>query len=607
MNKFRLLILIPIITIWTSLIFAQSSRFELIAKQGQQQLKVEQFNDAQQLFKRGYSIARKAGDEEWNARFLFYLGNAYLVEANKDSTLDSVAENKLAKNAADVYRRVVKLRPESGSAKVNLARALALMGDIKGADLWYQQAIAKNDQKQLQFRQQYAAFLTKHNPKEAVEQLRAIILEQPKNIKAHRMLMQLFESPKYVAQLPKYLSEQVKIGEVLRAQNVAIRFLLDPSLSSRIYNDLVIVLATSLAQQHIDPKEFAQSDTAVALKQIAEAQPHLGDCMQELSLTLSKGRATKYQWWTENTRRSSALSALLRSVAEYYDQADQPQRAELVYRQAVELRGARDPKAITDLVGFYSKRGNLAKINEISKTYEFQLFERKGQAYSSGNVEAIYDYHRTLASIYSFQASKTGDWGSSSKVNSAAFQLERAYSTAQKSKKIIPDVNLVNDLAASFEAKGKNTRANAVRLDSAANYKFIGNATAATAVLGTVKQSNLSTVQRQQYLRVKTTPVNPKVIDTLKVDRPSLTAPNVSPSPSGAKFKVSNSKQYQVLKPSIKAASPLVEKQLVVPKVVKKTEPIKLKQTTQVYKTQSIVPKTLRVPTKTQSKDDNDG
>lgn len=511
MKILRMSSLIPII-FWVSQSYADVlTSFDLKSRLGKQQQQNGKYREAHRIFQEGYREARVGRDVEWMSKFLFYQGNTYLLEAEQNKSIANT--QALAQRAAKVYQQVVRQRPESGSAKVNLARALALSGEDIKADTWYQKAIALNDKKQVLFRIQYADYLAQRSPKKAVRQLRIVLKDQPDNLTAHKRLLKFYSTPGYARSLKKYLIEQVNAGQALRAQDAVLQAMLKPELSDKDKLDLMPVLALSLSKQHSSANDYVKSAATDKLTQVWKLRPALRRCIKELNDTMISRRVIDYVWWSANPERKKAISQLLRARARYYDQNKQPKLASGLYNEAAKLVGDKDPTAVRELVDFYSKRGDLEGINKVSKDFRYPLFRGKVQAYQKGDIDEIYNYHRTLASIYSFQAKKTGDWGSMRKSDSATFQLQRAYSTANRSKKIVPDTRLVNNLATSYEAKGNTEQANDVRINAAEMYTAKGNTVAADRVLQTVKVDRLNNVALQRYNTIK---VNPQIADPNK-------------------------------------------------------------------------------------------
>lgn len=480
-------------------LFAHAQSMDDTAASGQMVLRAGDYETARTLFREGLERARESNNDEWIAKFSFYNGNVDLVEA---SSKDAANPN-LASQAANNYRNVLALRPKSGSAMVNLARALTLLGEDEEADAWYRSAIKSGGNKEVLYRKQYAEYLEQRNPEEAASQLRAVIAAEPKSANTHRQLVQTYMDPKFASRLPEYLQQQVQNGDVLRAQGAALEALRNPDWAIEYKDDLMTVLGASLAGQHITPTEFAGSDTAVMLRTIAVMNPTLRRCIGELIETMSNGeRPNRYTWWTADATRTSTISQLLRSQAQSSAQSGDDERAETLYNDAVKLKGANGPKALLDLVEFYSERGDTGKIHAISKKYENQLFSGKAAAYQRGDDREIYSFHRTLASIYANQAMQTGDWGSRGNVTSAAFQLEHAYRTAKRSGSITPDTLLVDQLARSYEATRGENAGNIIRLDAASIYANAGDAAAATKVLRPINADSLSDDQRLNYQRL---------------------------------------------------------------------------------------------------------
>lgn len=521
MNALRIVLTVLALG-WSAAVAAEPvSGADALAKQGQSALRAGDYDAARTAFTKGLREARAADDDTWQARFLFYRGNAHLAQARL------TGERGHARRAARDYHEVRKLRPDSGAAMVNLAGALAELGQDDEARALYEAAIGLGDGKEALYRKQYAQFLESRDRAAATLQYREVVKAQPKSVQAQRQLVRGYRDARQGDELVAYLDELIAHGDVLQAQRAALEALQEPQWPRDAKYSLLRVLGDALAAQYVDTDRFHATDAARTLRAVAQREEDEGvrRCIDELLQTLtSPGEPVAYLSWTSDAARADTLSALLRTMARSSNQAGRADRAEQLYRRAVDVDGG-DPGAVLELVQFYAERGDVARINEISRDHEFPLFEGKGRAYSAGDEAEIYRYHRTLAAIYASQAEVSGDWGSMSKVNSAAFQLEHAYRTAGRVEGITPDAQLVDQLAKSYEASGRGDDAVALRLNAASNYRVAGNDKAAVKVLRPLGERTLDPAMRERYERIMTQP-SP---DLQGPDRRIQPPPNVPP------------------------------------------------------------------------------
>lgn len=495
------------------------------ASVGKAALDKRDYKLARENFDEGLKAARVAGDQQAETRFLFYDGLASQKAGEASGDRNSLS------NAIERYRQVLERKPDSGTTMVNLAEVHSRLAETGEAERLYRQAIQLNDAQRPVYQTAYAGFLESQGRNKDARRLYTDLLKQdPFNQVARKALTDYYTAANADwSQLQSYLWGLVQSGEIDQSIEVALQALANRASSQDSDEGLLTIIAASLSRKVGLAESFLKSSTAKSLRGFSQ-RTTIGDGVRELFgvyRTLANfdragegaGREDyemlNLTWWTrgdpdDRTSPRYVMRRLLGALGERYTQRKKYVIAEVCYEKAITFTERDpDPAAIRDLVNFYAQQGEMDKIREIADTYEFPLFQGKGQAYRNSELEKIYQYHRTLGQIYGYLAEKSGDWGSSDQSNSAIFQLEHAMRVgAMLDRKQIDDPDkhayhvdpgLVDRLATAYTETGSRQKGDALRLEMARQFDSAGDERAKVYVLKPVQADVLTPVQSREY------------------------------------------------------------------------------------------------------------
>jgi tetratricopeptide (TPR) repeat protein len=492
---------------------------------GKAALETKDYQLAREKFNEGLNAARVTGDQQAETRFLFYDGLA------SQKAGEASGDQGNLRDAIDLYQQVLERKPDSGATMVNLAEVHSRLAETNEAERFYRQAIQLDDAQRPVYQTAYAGFLESQGRNTDARRLYTDLLNQdPFNQVARKALTDYYTGANADwGQLESYLWNLVQGGEIDESIDVALEALANRASSQDSDEGLLTIIAASLSRKVGLAEGFLESSTAKPLRAFSR-RTTIGGGVRELfgiyksladfdNAGESAGRSNyemlDLSWWTrgdpdERTSPRSVMRQLLRTLGDRYSQRTKYVIAEVCYEKAITFTPRDpDPAAIRDLVNLYAQLGDMDKIKEIADKYEFPLFQRKGQAYRNSELEKIYQYHRTLAQIYGYLAEKSGDWGNSSKSNSAIFQLEHAMRVGtmldreqgdgsdQHAYHIDP--GLVDRLATAYAETGSRQKGDDLRLEMGRHYESIGDERAKVYILKPVQVDVLTPVQVREY------------------------------------------------------------------------------------------------------------
>ncbi len=508
-----------------------------MAARGKQALETGDYDRARRELDAGLGAAREQGDTLAEARFLFYNGLTDQVAG------EAGGDHAALRRAVGSYRRALALKPDSGSAMVNLGQVLERLGKTEPAEEYFRRAIRLDDDRLPAYEKSYAEFLERQGrPRNAVAVYRRLALRDPQDGAARAALLDYYLAPGAAwSGLKSYLWELVRRGDVGRSLDLALESLGDRRAPAE-RQDLLSVIAVSLGRQFSSPESFLESSTAEFLWGFAEAAD-VGAGVEQLfnvygALALSEGepeeirrryREMDLSWWQRGDPRRDpeiglrprdALRRLLRSFGDWYARRERPAVAAVCYETAADFTEQElGAAALTDLVDLYARRGEIDKIEQLAVKYESRLADRQGEGASTSQLEEVYRYRRVLGQVYGHMAEDTGDWGSREQASSAIFQLERAVEIGRELDRSRPagvpaegprefrlDPGLVDRLATAYEATepagvGKE-RADRLRIEAAERYTSTGDDRARTYVLEGVDRTQLAPSEKRVYDRL---------------------------------------------------------------------------------------------------------
>src|SRR3954469_2863334 len=182
-----------------------------------------------------------AADTRGRARLAFYEARAYTQLGDQEK-------------AVGAYERAIAIEPAYGAAMNNLALLLSQNGDHVRAAALLKKAVALNDPRRPLYLKNYAGAAEKLGDLDEARRVYAqLAAEQPDNLDAQLQSIRLLNDPRRMAlQLMKLSSR----GEVSAAQSLALDLLAKP-FDAAGKRALLSVVAGTLADQHIPPKQFA--------------------------------------------------------------------------------------------------------------------------------------------------------------------------------------------------------------------------------------------------------------------------------------------------------------------------------------------------------------
>lgn len=467
-------------------------------------------------------------DPAIESRRLFQLAVIDQTQAEQ-GTGDPDASNR----AIAGYKRVLALRPNSPGAYYNLGRIYDQRGDTKAAARTYAEAAKQPGKDQALYLQRWGDYAASKGlwPEAEAAYESAVILE-PRLDEPYRILSERYLANPQDARLLSFLWQLVGAGQEVRAQDLALRAI-ETGWPESSQTELLTVVAASLGQRPLAPAELLKSTIASRLGALT-GNATVGRGAREL-LTLYKspgsGPIGRFEWWDQDyidpwadhrgIARRDAIRMVLRSVGDWYQEKGDVTTAATCYRAAIDDAHP-DPVALRKLADVYVETSNLEGLNTLAAQYtspEGKLFQAKNEAYRTGQLETVLEYHRALGRIYGNLADNgLTSWGSESKPDSAMFQLSRAYSVGEELDKkhagdakasathIDPDLAVL--LAKGYQATGDGTKGNDVRLKAADHYEKVGDTVARDKVLHSIPPDTLNDSQKTHYQKY-----NPKAFE----------------------------------------------------------------------------------------------
>ncbi len=479
---------------------------------GLEALKESRFGDARRAFAQGLEAAGIAEDSTRLAEAHFYLGLTDQQQAVSEG--DDARKRRLLGSAEEHYRRALVEGREAAGILNNLARVQTSLGRTNDALESLSRAVELNDSRWGFYAENHADLLLAAGRwRDACRTYAIVAGEQPQNRSVHRKLVDACVrlGPDLLAW---YLWELAQGGQVVQVLESALGVMSEPVWTPPQRQELMGLVAYCLSRRGESVDEFLASPAARRLRELGEDRVVGGGAQGILHLYQSVALdPDRVRWWTRLARRGEearrgmwpyeAFLELVRSLGDRAGGAGDAKRQEAYWLLAVGAKsGAPDPEALWSLANLYSERRDLAKLDALLRRYEVDIFQGKGEAYSSSQTEKIYRYHMALGVIYS----QLEQWTTPGEVNSAMFQLQRAVETAdhlnrQKREKSAPlaagkasgpvvvPTGLVDLLASGYEKTGRTEDAIRARLDQAEKYLAIDQPEAAARVVAPIKDA----------------------------------------------------------------------------------------------------------------------
>lgn len=473
--------------------------------------------------------ASKRGDAL--ADDFFYLGLIAQRSAGKGSADRAAALGR----AGDNYRRALEQRPKFPSALNNLAEVALAQGKTDAALDLRRRAVEVAGSRRGAYAQKYGELLLQTgNWREGCRNLFIACSEQPTNEVAYQRLVETcleFDPPSLIG----YLWQLTYRGQVTRTFDTATLVFKRDVWSDTRRSELAAVIAVSLSAQNFKPPEFSSTPFAKRLHELDH------ESIRELIvLHTPPVNPEAFSWWKERVQPrerpergiwpEEAFCRLARSLAARWRTLEPESKyAESYYELAAFLNPTvPDTEALTRLAEIYGDADRLAKLADIMKQHEHDLFEVKGQAYANSDLMKVYQLHATLGTIYS----ALHVWGNSSDPRSAIFQLEHAATTVDRLRDEPPNPNrpraeftprAVELLTNAYVQTGQNQKAFELCVSKIDAFRRLGDKASADAVLRGLERSTLPTT---------ITPQQRNVLEALQRDLPeSSNRPSASVTP----------------------------------------------------------------------------
>ena len=479
---------------------AQEKADELTARR--EALGAGRYEEALELFTKASS---EASERDTMDRLLFYRAVTYQQMA-EDAEGDR--RQALLQRSARLYDAYLEARPESGAATNNLAKVYAALGWNDTAAELFEEALAREDDKQGLYLKNYADFLDETGKWEEAKKLYSrIVEEQPVSPALQQTMVERFGEAG-TEELAGLLWQLLEAGSARQAAGGALDALADGRGDKRDRFELLAIVSAALSRITYNPSSYTELEIAGRLADLA-SDPDIGRGVHEMKMLHDTEAldASRYGWWAEKTIDdvdpprgmwpADSFRALIRSLGSRYRQIGELRTAESYYRLAADLRPYDvDPTAIRDLTQLYIEENQLPRVNQLAEEYEERLFRGKGGAYRNSQLRKIFDYHRTLGELYA----TIGRWGDSNRVDSAIFQLEHA---REKSREIEERAEgapperyrfspeMVNLLATGYVAIEQPSRSYELRVNEAERFKMQGDDDAVRKVLEPIKTLEL--------------------------------------------------------------------------------------------------------------------
>ncbi len=419
--------------------------FSSLIDSGVAELEAGDYDAALVNFLNGLHQATAANDPRWQSNFLFYAGLTSYRHAVQISARAKQREQLI--KASDYYRRLLQIRPQSGSALNNLAQVYVKLGNYNEAAQFFKDAINVADDRQGFYALNLADLLKlQGRTADALHYARRSAALQPASLEAHQMVVDLYLQRRDNG-LIDYLWQLLHRGAVNRAQRAALDVLENGDPLGHP-NQLLILVTAALAHQHYDPREYGQTEAGQRLAQL-RTPTNLAEPIRELRMlhrvvvleAPQRSTPSEFDWWRQRKRpynRSSisgreAFRALAVSLAQWSRRSRLPkgnQWAEQYYQIAISLGSHNaDPEAFLELADLYVNTGKAHRLKELSKKYEKSLYRGKEAGYRKKRWDNIYKFHRALGFMYAHLR----QWENPAvHYASAIFQLHHALGAADR-------------------------------------------------------------------------------------------------------------------------------------------------------------------------------
>jgi tetratricopeptide (TPR) repeat protein len=444
--------------------------------------------------------AVESGAKSEQASALFYIGVAQQARVQQQQLPES--ERQSARAAAiSAYQQSLQANPSSGPALNNLAQLYRAEPATRAqADELFAKAIELNDSRKVVYLLNRAALKRETGDlSEALALAEQAAAEDPADLDAHRMVVEVASARENAASLFDYLDKLNAAGLVERALETATSAMSTfPAERAR----LLLSVGESLGNDAYTawPPRFVGSEPGAALQSFRD-DPTIGTGVRELFGVLEKPVAEPgFKWWTrgydphfvEPGSPAPVMQNLLRRCAEIYRSKPEPANlatAENYYRASIGLSSpGTDARAFIGLAEMLYNANQIDQLGAILERYERPLYLLKSDAIAQHKDEQVFELRLALGMMYGY----SNRWTSPPPMRYAGsiWMLENAQLSADaynNGKPAQEQIGLpptaVKMLSRGYEQTGDVNRSVNVRLDAAGRYLALNQRERAEDVL----------------------------------------------------------------------------------------------------------------------------
>lgn len=441
------------------------------------------FEEAERAYRRALDYSLHLNNPETEFQAYFYLGLTKQEAADEVSAKGDTDRAKiLRQEAEEFYRKAHDLKPRSTATLLNLAEVSIDNDRRDDAEKWLERGLELDDHRAAQFAEKLGDLKAEEKePKDALKSYRLAL--KKKNSSAslpHKYFTQLLvaakePTDKYATEAVDQLWGLLQKGDVDLAIDGALAALESgPAFVGESSTEMLAVVANGLAAKEYDATAFRASNTAASLRKLS-ASTALAPRITGL-FALYNGTATPEQvavWRTTNDynrppERPSGIQSLqqiTRGVGYVAQRERDFARAERAYDLALRLDTQRlDPGALSDLATVYYAQEKLPALAQLLREFEERLYVAKGSAYERVDWEEVYEYHRTIGTLYLWVT----------RYSDARVQFDLAQAAATRlGQPIDPELRLAR--AQAYVALGSPKDAMQERLQAAEQYVLDGD------------------------------------------------------------------------------------------------------------------------------------
>jgi tetratricopeptide (TPR) repeat protein len=440
------------------------------------------YEDAERSYRRALDYGLHLNNPEIEYQAYFYLGLTKQEAADDAAANDADRARTLREEAQEYYKKAHSLQPRSTATLLNLAEVAFDNRDRDEAEKWLVRGLGLDDKRAAQFAEKLGDLKADaKDPKEALKSYRLALKKKNASTsiphKYFRQLLLAAKDPndKYATEAVDQLWGLAQQGEIDPAIDGAFAAVESgPAFAGESAVELLNVVARALAAKEYDAATFRASNTAASLRKLLTNEvlaPRVAVLFWLYDGTASPEQAAAWRTPGDYDRppeRPSGIESLqniTRGLGYSAQRTRDYARAESAYNLALRLDPQRlDPGTLRDLATVYYAQGKLAALEALLREFEEKLYTAKSAAYERVDWEEVYEYHRTVGTLYLWL----------NRYDDAKVQFDLAYNAAKRRGiPIDPDLRLAR--AQAYFALGARADAMRDRLQAAEQYVLDGD------------------------------------------------------------------------------------------------------------------------------------